>query len=318
MKSTCENLVRDNSDKLFDLIASELTPDEICHEIKACSVKTHDLDLDEAIVVNVVAVPVLGAQVEPAKPDPARCTECNKIIVEVQKQVTKDMNLVRIFSSEENFYAQPFIHSPEQDQVQKVLLDECAKFPSYKRVCDFFVKENSLVLFELLSEDLTPQEVCTHLKFCAAEVSPRPQQARVPLEKIEVKQVATPVTVGDDPQCVVCEFVMAKLEDELKDKSTREEIKTAVENICSKMPKSVSKQCTKFVDQYADLIITLIDTMPPKQICAQMGLCPAQKKKANLLGDSECTWGPSHFCSDLKIAELCKVRKSFYRAANSL
>lgn len=98
MKSTCENLVRDNSDKLFDLIASELTPDEICHEIKACSAKTHDLDVDEAIVVNVVAVPVLGAQVESAKPDPARCTECNKIIVEVQKQVTKDMNLVRIFS----------------------------------------------------------------------------------------------------------------------------------------------------------------------------------------------------------------------------
>lgn len=313
MKSACENLVRDNSDKLFDLIASELTPDEICHEIKACSAKTQDLDVDEAIVVNVVAVPVLGAQVES---DPARCTECNEIIVEVQKQVTKGMNLVRLLLLEENFYAQTFIHSPEQDQVQKVLLDECAKFPSYKRVCDFFVKENSLLLFELLSEDLTPQEICKHLKFCADVVSP--QLARVPLEKIEVHQVATPVTVGDDPQCVVCEFVMTKLEDELKDKSTREEIKTAVENICSKLPKSVSKQCTKFVDQYADLIITLIDTMPPKQICAQMGLCPAQKKKASLLGASECTWGPSHFCSDLKIAELCKVRQSFYRAADSL
>lgn len=191
--------------------------------------------------------------------------------------------------------------------MEEVLFKECARFPSYKKVCDYFVKKNCDILFSLLMQELSPQEVCKQLHFCTAGDSPRPKLTRVTLEKIEVHQVATPVT--DDPQCVVCEFVMTKLEDELKDKSTREEIKTAVENICSKMPKSVSKQCTKFVDQYADLIITLIDTMPPKQICAQMGLCPAQKKQVHLLGASECTWGPSHFCSDHKIAEMCKVRK---------
>lgn len=174
-----------------------------------------------------------------------------------------------------------------------------------------------------MAKQLNPKQICQQLSLCAEKkaqdleideaiivnvvaIPAFPQNfGRVPL-KSSVPVEAAPL--ADDPQCVVCEFVMTKLENELKDKSTRDEIRAAVESICTKLPNSISKQCTKFVEQYADLIITLVDTVPPKEICSQMGLCPAQKKQAHLLGASECTWGPSHFCSDHKIAEMCKVK----------
>lgn len=175
-----------------------------------------------------------------------------------------------------------------------------------------------------MAQQLSPKQICQQLSLCITKaqdleideaiivnvvaVPAFPQKlARTPLTKVDVHQVAAPV--ADDPQCIVCEFVMTKLEDELKDKTSRDEIRTAIENICTIMPNSISKQCNKFIEQYADLIFTLIDTVPPKEICSQMGLCPAQKKQAHLLGASECTWGPSHFCSDHKIAEMCKVRR---------
>lgn len=187
------------------------------------------------------------------------------------------------------------------------------------------MKKNTDKIIELLAQHLSPKQICQQLSLCAAKKSQDleideaiivnvvavpafPQNfARVPLRSSQPK----PAPLSDDPQCVVCEFVMTKLENELKDKSTRDEIRAAVEGICAKLPNSISKQCTKFVEQYADLIITLLDTLPPKQICEQMGLCPAQKKETYLVGSGECTWGPSHFCSDHKIAEKCKVKRSY-------
>lgn len=74
------------------------------------------------------------------------------------------------------------------------------------------------------------------------------------------------------------------------------------------MPKSVSPQCSKFVDQYADLIFTLLNSVPPKEICKQMGLCPtAAKIQPRKLGAKECSWGPTHWCGDEKVAALCNV-----------
>lgn len=51
--------------------------------------------------------------------------------------------------------------------------------------------------------------------------------------------------------------------------------------------------------------------VPPKEICQQMSLCPAQKRDEFIVGDSECTWGPSHFCSSEDIAKKCNVSLIF-------
>lgn len=146
----------------------------------------------------------------------------------------------------------------------------------YESVCDNFVDKNTDRIIELLAKELTPKQICQQLALCVKKMD-----ADLDIdEAIIVQVIAIPAfptksdfsveskevdDLKDTPECVICEFVMTKLEAELKDKTSRDEIKKTIENICTKMPKSVTKQCTKFVDQYAELIFILIDTMPPKQ-----------------------------------------------------
>lgn len=52
------------------------------------------------------------------------------------------------------------------------------------------------------------------------------------------------------------------------------EIKILVHDICNYMPRTVASECNKFVDQYADLVITLLaQTMDPKSVCTEIKLC---------------------------------------------
>lgn len=103
-------------------------------------------------------------------------------------------------------------------------------------------------------------------------------------------------SVEDSPQCVLCEFVMKEIEDQLQNKATdvrtwkvlmiektnffsdfQKEIEQTVRYICNKMPSSVSKQCNDFVDQYGDAVIQLlIETLKPNEICPMLKLCSNQ------------------------------------------
>ncbi|GBN04213.1 hypothetical protein AVEN_107608-1, partial [Araneus ventricosus] len=58
--------------------------------------------------------------------------------------------------------------------------------------------------------------------------------------------------------------------------SLQDEIKAALDKVCSYLPSSLSAKCESFVNQYADLIVTLlIQELDPQLVCAQLGLCPA-------------------------------------------
>jgi saposin len=161
-----------------------------------------------------------------------------------------------------------------------------------------------------------PKEICRQLGLCLAfesseeniddlaldealivsvVASPSDMMSRVPLYK---NQLTTRFT--ETPECILCEFVMSRLEKELADKKTQAEIKHTIENICKKMPKSISADCTKFVDQYADLIISLVDTVPPKEICAQMMLC-----------------GPARLASEAEVVE-CAVCHGAVQALDTI
>lgn len=172
---------------------------------------------------------------------------------------------------------------------------------------------------KLFSEELSPKQICQQLTLCARQLQDLDIDEAIVVNVFAVpsyQQVVNilenpPAHVKDDTVCVLCEFIMNKLEKELKDKTTRDQIRQAVENICTVMPKSINGKCVAFIEQYADLIIDLVETLPPKEVCQNLGVCAAVKKTAHLVGASECTWGPSHFCSNHKIAAQCKVSDFF-------
>lgn len=57
-------------------------------------------------------------------------------------------------------------------------------------------------------------------------------------------------------------------------KKTRDEIEKVVHNVCNHLPKTVAEDCNKFVDEYADAVISILsEDVSPKEACALLGLC---------------------------------------------
>ena len=112
---------------------------------------------------------------------------------------------------------------------------------------------------------MTPDEICAELGLCAKK-------------SVDVKVEMT----EKDSKCVLCEYVMSTVDQLLSNKTSEAEVRQALEEVCSYLPKTISDQCTKFVDQYSDMIIDFIThNITPEQVCQQIGLCQAQAPESN-------------------------------------
>lgn len=129
---------------------------------------------------------------------------------------------------------------------------------------------------------MSPKAICSELGMCLAEADNLQIDEALQVSVVAIPSKIEPSTdvahVSDNPSCVICEYVMTQLEVELKDKNTQKEIEDTVRNICHKLPKTVGDKCTKFVNDYGTLVITLIATTPPKELCTQMQLCSAVER----------------------------------------
>ncbi|KAJ8721344.1 hypothetical protein PYW07_002119 [Mythimna separata] len=80
--------------------------------------------------------------------------------------------------------------------------------------------------------------------------------------------------VSQKTVCVMCEFVMREIDDEIKDKHNEDEVKKVIHNVCKRMPKNIRAECDQFVEKYADMLISLLaQELQPEQVCEELKLC---------------------------------------------
>ena len=90
-------------------------------------------------------------------------------------------------------------------------------------------------------------------------------------------------SVDASVECVLCEYIMSEVDNILKENRSREAIENALKMVCSKLPATISQECTDFVNQYADLVINLlIQEGDPKTVCKALNLCSSKQKKTNI------------------------------------
>lgn len=169
-----------------------------------------------------------------------------------------------------------------QEDIKRALKHACDRLHKLKNKCNQIIEKYGDTIVDLILKEMTPKAICSELGMCIANED----NLQVD-EALEVSVIAIPSKiqqtteighVSDSPSCVICEYVMTQLELELKDKNTQKEIEDTVRNICHKLPKTVGDKCAKFVNDYGSLVITLIATTPPKELCTQMQLCSAAVK----------------------------------------
>ncbi|XP_045447775.1 uncharacterized protein LOC123656095 [Melitaea cinxia] len=201
-----------------------------------------------------------------------------------------------------------------EESIRKALDGLCTHLSTKLRTeCVDFVDTYTNQLVEMLVANLNAQEICVYLKLCKDDkkhVDPlaithhsiddfhtnpalradrnNRRKPMLPVEMLE--NVAGDISTNEIPDhtsngrpikkpsqntiCVICEFVLKEIDDEIKDKHNDDEIKKAVHSVCRRMPKSVRAECDQFVEKYADLVISLLaQELEPDEVCRELRLC---------------------------------------------
>jgi saposin len=176
------------------------------------------------------------------------------------------------------------------DQMVKSLEKICAALPSHQVECKLIVDTYGRKIITELINKAPAQNVCRDLTLCpkslvhynAVQIPTKENKYPMILSgpntpKFEKKKSINEPTGDKKPAsvpCEVCKLVMAEAEKFIKANSSEQQIKKALEQACSALPKTVQAICVAFVDTYESQIVELlIKQLPPSQICASLGLC---------------------------------------------
>ncbi|KAH8311032.1 hypothetical protein KR044_003909, partial [Drosophila immigrans] len=278
LRAECVDFVTTYSNELIDMLITDFKPEEICVQLKLCP-KTKDY-LDEMGIVLMgsdevdkssasSSEEIAGNEIESNEQVEVsfdqdfgvtpNCMLCEELVKTVEKRMGKHATKADIKDALEHTC----------DKLKKPVASKCHKI----------VDKYGDKIADLLLKEMEPKLICAELGICIfgeqedLEVDEALKYDVIVLPKHNEDELAK---VSEPPTCVLCEFVMTKLESELKNKTEQEAIKKALRTVCDHMPKTVRKQCDSFVDGYAAAIISLVSTVPPKEVCQKLQLCFSQ------------------------------------------
>ncbi|KAI4489481.1 hypothetical protein M0802_011093 [Mischocyttarus mexicanus] len=254
----CEQFINTYGDAVVALLAQEIDPSQVCPMIHVCPSEE---------LIEIWNKAPKGYIIETG--DKPSCPLCLFAVSQLYN-VIKDNKTEGKIRDELNKLC---IHLPN------TLVEQCTDF----------VKEYSTELVEMLLADLTPQEICVYIKLCNPQENPGPRNFFLTDKDGEIMtneipdfplQLSTKNKVKDSATCVICEFVMKYVDKAMSNKKNRDEIESIVYGICNHLPKTISKECNKFVSQYADVVIQILsEDVTPKEVCSMMELCSVNTKK---------------------------------------
>ncbi|XP_068207263.1 prosaposin [Palaemon carinicauda] len=150
-------------------------------------------------------------------------------------------------------------------EIEEAVDQLCDMMPhSIAEECEDYVDAYGDQVIELLAQEMDPKQICPILHLCPSEQ--------------QLEEASGAYVEKEDVTCVMCEYAMTQLEDILQDHKTEDNIRNALDTLCSYLPKSVKDECQVFVDTYTDQIIhLLINDLSPDEVCVQLGLCKPKK-----------------------------------------
>lgn len=290
LKVECVDFVETYSSELIDKLISDLKPQEICVDLKLCPQSHNYLE-------------IMGLSFEDSSEE---SDSSNKVVddsdempVEIVFQLNNEESSPNCLLCEELVkLAEKRIHKySTKDEVKKALDETCEKLhvARWRPKCHKLVDKYGDKIAGMILKEMEPKVICIELGLCIFseqedleidealkyDVFAVPNHPNIIIQNDRFVGMLddpsqTPKSsdiVQEPPTCVLCEFVMTKLEMDLKNKTEQKDIKDAIEKVCHSMPKTVMKSCNKFVEEYADAVFALLTKMPPKDVCKSLKLC---------------------------------------------
>ncbi|XP_020811179.1 uncharacterized protein LOC110186369 [Drosophila serrata] len=276
LKDECVDFVNTYSNELIDMLITDFKPQEICVQLKLCP-KSKDTLADMGIsleddvdgedtssseeegdhfneIETMDELPPKLAFDEGFSASP-NCLICEELVKTVEKKMGKH---------------------PTRESIKKILDQDCDKLRKpVSAKCHKIVEKYGDTIADLLLKEMDPKLICTELGLCLFSDKDDLEMD----EALKYDVIALPskddqlAKITEPPTCVLCEFIMTKLEADLKNKTEQDDIKKALEAVCSHLPATIRKQCDSFVQGYASAVIDLVSKVPPKEVCQKLQLC---------------------------------------------
>lgn len=162
------------------------------------------------------------------------------------------------------------IHKTEND-FKSVLNDSCKIIRKYRSKCLAWVDKYSQDIYNVIVGGFNLNETCSTLNICP---------------KNEWIKDKGPNSVSKSPyECFECQHLIKGIESKVGNDRSKEHIEIVLQQSCSSISNAdLKKKCFDFVDGHKDYIVTsLMNQMPPKQMCHGLGFCAAHSNKIDVL-----------------------------------
>lgn len=285
LKNECEDLVQGYSKELVDLLIADLTPQEVCVFLKLCNASTNPgsmnsfpTDKDGEILTNEIPNFPLHPIKQKSEGDDIECVICEFVM----QYIEKEMNDVKT-----------------KDEIEKLVHGVCNHLPkTIGKDCNDFVSEYADFVIDLLSQQISPKEICGIMGLC----------------KVNIDQIRESVA-----ECALCEAVASTIDKSLTDSNVNHDVEEVVSKICKQIAANKQRKCTMMMEIYEPSIINVLkSTGSAKRICSKLALCAprdyyamsarsSRTRRSEPLGLKRCTWGPTYWCSSDDTAAECKA-----------
>jgi len=236
----CKTFVVTYTDIIIDMITKDATPEEICQEIGLCDKPT------TVVVSNEITS------------NGGYCEICEFAITKLD-EILEDKN--------------------NEQEIKDALDSLCAYLPnSIADQCKTFVDTYTDMIIEMLTNNVSPKEICTELGLCPQGYEDVDDSLEDDLLEDDLLEddfsVENEEDVNDRPYCMMCEYIVGEIDRYITDNRTEESIQETVEQICHLLSAPIRDECKEMVERYStQLVQMLVSEYTPAQVCAELGLC---------------------------------------------
>lgn len=281
----CANIVLTYFNDIYDGLSNYLQTDGVCHLSGVCAARFHQHEDDVKETDSLTTLDGVS--------DDIPCALC--------EQLVKHLRDVLVANTTETEFKQ-------------VLQGLCKQSRGFKDECLSIVDQYYHVIYDTLVNNLDANATCFLMGVCPkgldltrdAPIMPllpavEPADVKVTIKKLganepsfsneEIQKLQVPIDnligaanpsqlIEGGSLCTLCEYMLHFIQESLAAPATDDEIKHAVENICTKLPQGVAGQCRDFVEMYGDAVISLlIQGLNPRSVCPLMQMCPRNIEK---------------------------------------
>jgi saposin len=187
----------------------------------------------------------------------------------------KDQSLCQICTLAMTILQQYLNSNSTDQQIKQALETLCAKLPQdYTGMCTMLVDTYEPVLLSLIRQYITSHQldqICHDIGVCSSAVQ----------KQLNNAQVARLAINADSEFCAPCLFAVTYVDNQLNSTATRQIVKDALANVCTKLPSEYSSLCQILVVGKADDLINLVlSKLAPDEVCTLLKLCGPKRTQA--------------------------------------